>query len=384
MQNFTMNASQTLILGPNSTLWKKDTAELAFKHNFLMHSLLMFSARHLATLEPFEKQHKIHELQHRQHALGTLRLTLSDVGVTATNFDALIAANTLLAFHSCATYKDKDKHYDASSDEWLPLMNGVKNIVKEMWGLRQNSMFGNLLAMPLSMDSQDVELDGLEIMELLKDQDGEMQPQCLDKDCYSHEMELEVNGIPVTLKNKPLKIDLLLVDGIPNFNWTEHAHLVYKKVLLSLLPLLEAVRKAPDEIQMDMTSNISCALVAWPAMQPDRYIELIQNHDSKALIILAHYYAAMCHLDLTECWWLNGRPQAMCQSICRELGDSYLHLMRWPRDSCGYNSLIEEDFETSDDDEDDDGEDEVEDEGVIIELEPQSFDQLELLLAVES
>lgn len=31
MQNFTMNASQTLIMGPNTSLWRKDAAELAFK-----------------------------------------------------------------------------------------------------------------------------------------------------------------------------------------------------------------------------------------------------------------------------------------------------------------------------------------------------------------
>src|SRR5436190_24303940 len=70
------------------------------QHNFLMHALLIFSARHLTMLEPFEKQYEIHELQHRQHALGTIRLILSDIGVTASNYDALIAANTLLAFHS--------------------------------------------------------------------------------------------------------------------------------------------------------------------------------------------------------------------------------------------------------------------------------------------
>lgn len=31
MQNFSINASQTLILGPNTSLWKRDAPELAFK-----------------------------------------------------------------------------------------------------------------------------------------------------------------------------------------------------------------------------------------------------------------------------------------------------------------------------------------------------------------
>lgn len=307
----------------------------ALQHNFLMHALLMFSARHLSILEPFEKQHKIHELQHRQHALGTLRLTLTDVGVTGSNFDGLIAANTLLAFHSCAMYSDME--FDVSTDEWLPLMNGVKNIVKEMWGLRQNSMFGGLLAMPLAMDSQDVELGGLEIMELL----DEDVPVTRIEEIFT---EMRANGEDldevVRNRSKKPKLDLLLVDAIPNDCWDEHVHLVYKKVLLSLLPLLEAVRKAPASISMDMTSNISCALVAWPAMQPDKFVELVQAKDPKALIILAHYYAAMCHLNLEACWWLHGRPQAMCKSICREMGDLFPRYMRWPRQSCGYEEKI--------------------------------------------
>ncbi|KAF3941359.1 hypothetical protein ABW19_dt0204718 [Dactylella cylindrospora] len=336
MQNFTMNASQTLILGPNTTLWRKDAAELAFKHNFLMHALLMFSARHLAVLEPNEKEHRIHELQHRQHALGTLRLTLSDVGVTAANYDALIAANTLLAFHSCAAYDHNN--LDASSDEYLPLMNGVKNIVKEMWGKKSDSIFGGLLSMPLTMDSRDVQLDGLEIMEMLKEEDATaVEIQLTHEppiDCNDEDMSLVME---VMQKQMQASKDLVAADSIPNFSWELHGYIIYQKVLLSLLPLLEAVRMAPDSIRMDMTSNISCALVAWPAMQPDRYIELVQKKDAKALIILAHYYAAMCHLDLEGCWWLQGRPKAMCRSICREIGDRFSHLMRWPRDACDFS-----------------------------------------------
>ncbi|KAF3903348.1 hypothetical protein AA313_de0208061 [Arthrobotrys entomopaga] len=347
MQNFTMNASQTLILGPNTSLWRKDAAELAFKHNFLMHSLLMFSARHLSVLEPNEMEHRLHELQHRQHALGTLRLTLSDVGVTAANYDALIAANTLLAFHSCAIYDHQN--LDAAADEYLPLMNGVKNIVKEMWGKRTDSIFSSLLSMPLTMDSRDVQLDGLEIMEMLKEEEEtEIDPISLipepPVDCSDEDKDLMMEIMKKRLlaqdkaKSNP---SLLTADNIPNFDWECHGTIIYQKVLLSLLPLLEAVIKAPDSIHMDMTSNISCALVAWPAMQPDRYIELVQRKDHKALIILAHYYAAMCHLDLDQCWWLQGRPRAMCQSICREVGDEHSYMMRWPREACGYQKKIE-------------------------------------------
>ncbi|EGX49110.1 hypothetical protein AOL_s00079g64 [Orbilia oligospora ATCC 24927] len=344
MQNFTMNASQTLILGPNTTLWRRDAAELAFKHNFLMHALLMFSARHLAVLEPNEKEHRIHELQHRQHALGTLRLTLSDVGVTAANYDALIAANTLLAFHSCAAYDHHD--IDAATDEYLPLMNGVKNIVKEMWGKKSDSIFGGLLSMPLTMDSRDVELDGLEIIEMLQEEEGaevdrtnlisEPPTDCSDED---KDLIMEILRKKWQSESGPWQsgLDLVAADNIQNFDWECHGSIIYQKVLLSLLPLLEAVRTAPDSIHMDMTSNISCALVAWPAMQPDRYIELVQRKDPKALIILAHYYAAMCHLDLDQCWWLQGRPNAMCRAICREIGDAYSHLMRWPREACEFS-----------------------------------------------
>ncbi|KAF3930764.1 hypothetical protein ABW20_dc0100788 [Dactylellina cionopaga] len=347
MQNFTINASQTLILGPNTTLWRTDAAELAFKHNFLMHALLMFSARHLAVLEPLEKEHRIHELQHRQHALGTLRLTLSDVGVTAANYDALIAANTLLAFHSCAAYDHQN--IDAASDEYLPLMNGVKNIVKEMWGKKSDSIFGGLLSMPLTMDSRDVQLDGLEIIDMLKEEE-EAEVSIVNLisdpiDCGDEDKGLIMEMMRQREQTETGKwqsgLDLVLADNIPNFDWECHGSIIYQKVLLSLLPLLEAVRTAPDSIQMDMTSNISCALVAWPAMQPDRYIELVQKKDPKALIILAHYYAAMCHLDLEQCWWLQGRPSAMCRSICREIGDAYPNFMRWPREACGFNSETE-------------------------------------------
>lgn len=308
-----------------------------------MHALLMFSARHIAEIEPWEKEHRLHELQHRQHALGTIRLILSDVGVNAANYDALIAANTLLAFHSCAAY---DYHnLDASTDEYLPLMNGVKTIVKEMWGKKSDSIFGGLLSMPLTMDSRDVNLDGLEIMEMLtaeeqQEDDIKISTEHLismpPTDCSDEDTDIVLESMA---RKMQASIGLVAADSIPNFDWDEHGYLIYQKVLLSLLPLLEAVMMAPDSIHMDMTSNISCALIAWPAVQPDRYIELVQKRDPKALVILAHYYAAMCHLDLEQCWWLQGRPKAMCEAICRELGEDHARIMRWPRQACEYDPM---------------------------------------------
>lgn len=87
-----------------------------------MHSLLMFSAGHLAHRDPLEPSYNYLELYHRQQALVTLRQALSTTGV-GDNADALLGASALLAFHSCATYDDDN--LDFSSEHYLILMNGI-------------------------------------------------------------------------------------------------------------------------------------------------------------------------------------------------------------------------------------------------------------------
>src|SRR5438046_2207145 len=126
-----------------------------------MHAVLMFSARHLSILEPDEPEHGILELQHRQLALASLRNVLSE-GVTSDNYDALMSANLLLAFHSCATIA-KDAP-DPACDNYLPLMLGVKLIAKAMWLERGNRLFGRLLVIPLTMETDKIDQQELRLI----------------------------------------------------------------------------------------------------------------------------------------------------------------------------------------------------------------------------
>jgi hypothetical protein len=68
-----------------------------------------------------------------------------------------------------------------------------------------------------------------------------------------------------------------------------------------------------------------------------RLICLLEQKDTRALLLLAYWYANMCAID---CWWITMRAKLDCANICiylQQLGDKSLDpLITYLANACGY------------------------------------------------
>jgi hypothetical protein len=231
-------------------LWWDYIPKQAIKHPFLMHGLLALAAIHLAYLQPvLSSQHLQAFNKHQAVALEEFRSILSS-SVDPTRADALFALAATLSVSSMAqTLTQVD---DAALDmdtitELFILTRGVKNII----GLT----YEHITAGPMAV--------------------------LLEKQCGPEVTEV---NLPSVVKNRFEAVGQLLV----TYGMDENAFQHCQTALTELQEIYQNIA------YISCTDNVGLGVISrWQVMVPMDYIKLIQAHNPPALVILAHYVAAM-------------------------------------------------------------------------------------------
>jgi hypothetical protein len=67
------------------------------------------------------------------------------------------------------------------------------------------------------------------------------------------------------------------------------------------------------------------------------FVDLLERHDTRALLLFAHWLALMCSIDQ---WWSRRRTTRECRTICeilvKQMGVEDLHLLERPARACGH------------------------------------------------
>ncbi|KAF2104282.1 hypothetical protein NA57DRAFT_62917 [Rhizodiscina lignyota] len=116
------------------TLWTELMPKFlsaAASHSFVMHSILSFSANHLAWISQSSETRSI-AIQHRQIALRGLHEAIG--AFSQANSDAVLAASLLLAWQA------------TDWRNWASLMTGISSVVHTMQTWRDQSVFSEYLA----------------------------------------------------------------------------------------------------------------------------------------------------------------------------------------------------------------------------------------------
>ncbi|KAL5349853.1 hypothetical protein ACLOAV_004887 [Pseudogymnoascus australis] len=103
-------------------------------------------------------------------------------------------------------------------------------------------------------------------------------------------------------------------------------------IIKSLTPILEIVESelpfggaSPDALVL--------YLVHWLSFLPGEFVILVNSHDAKALVIMAHFYAALAFVLARwqrGWWWLRERPAFMIEQTDAFLGEDWEVWMKWP------------------------------------------------------
>jgi hypothetical protein len=81
-------------------IWGFLVTQEAFRHKFLMHCILGFSAAHLAYIDPQSPKHRIQASSHQSAAISEINKVLLDI--TSSNCHALFAATSLITLNAFA------------------------------------------------------------------------------------------------------------------------------------------------------------------------------------------------------------------------------------------------------------------------------------------
>ena len=267
-------------------LWRHYIPQLALRHSFLMHGLLAFSALHLAYVKP-ENNSKYLQLsdKHQSVALQEFRSILaSNIDPEHADTSFALAATLSISFmaRSCALSESATMDLNAITELFV-LTKGVATVLRS--SARERIVQGPL---------------------------GEM----LHGSAYPQGIEVQ---LPLDVASRFSALRLMLV--------TYGLH----------QPALEYCRSALAELEMTYktiayfapNTDIEIGMVSrWQVAVSMEYVRLIQARNPPALIILAHYAAAVA--SIRTAWYTqNWAEYALC-GISEMLDDDMQHWIQWP------------------------------------------------------
>lgn len=111
-------------------------------------------------------------------------------------------------------------------------------------------------------------------------------------------------------------------DGAAAGSWDPETRQVYEKVPTDLGRAWKAV------VDHDPPSNIMRRIVMLPMDFPKRYLDLVEEQEPRALVMLGHYFAMLSLLR--NLWWIGDSGSREVRAISRSLPAEWQELMAWP------------------------------------------------------
>jgi hypothetical protein len=263
--------------------WSIYASAMAFDHNYLLQGILAVSALHLSYLHPSQKEYSHAHPVYLNAAAQEHRKAVANLG--RQNADAVCLTAILISYQAFALLQGEDLAEYTPPIQWLQTSHAIKSIIRETrrW-IDENS---RTYALIYSI------------------------PQLFDLSSLLHVPNSTV--LPAVLTWSPEGDDEL----IPS----EDA-LVYQQ----LTSLLGTIAAAIDE--KELPSMISRRFMSLGAIMPDRFMHLLSQHDPRALVILAHFFAMTKQVD--DLWWFRGVARREVLGIRSILPANWYPLMEWP------------------------------------------------------
>ncbi|KFZ08035.1 hypothetical protein V501_06132, partial [Pseudogymnoascus sp. VKM F-4519 (FW-2642)] len=282
LHTYTTLTAPTLAWGdtpPAALAWQLAVPNLAFNTPCLMDALLAIAALHLRALTPSDPSLPRLFHAYMASALSSYTATLHS-GVTAENGPALFATAALIAFQASASRRflnepgSEAEPYSLPT-QWFHAFQGVKTVVIAAWPfLRSSDIRPIISAQPaLALDlhpSRPAFFDDLLVgldEQLLSLEEGERDET---RRAYEH--------------------------SVAYLNWA-HAR--------------------PEKAR----------IVGFPATVSRRFIELVDRADSRALAVIASFFAMTRAVD--GAWWLSGVARKEVRGILGLLDEEWRERVGW-------------------------------------------------------
>ncbi|WPH00739.1 Hypothetical protein R9X50_00356900 [Acrodontium crateriforme] len=284
MHHYMLHTKYILFQSPDAVdilrVWQEETPRIAFRHEYVLHAMLGFTALHKAHLEP-ERLPKLQTfaVDHFDKAFRLYREDSSPFGVD--NAEARFVFSWLATFFSFAI-PPSALPIDAMA-ELLLLIRGVEIIVSSTWQWVSQGPYAPIFARNIK--------------------DGITAPP----DAY-HSLE----GIDMGLGH----LDYMI--GVEAMLPEDRR--VCVAVTTELKRLYDGVFRSPG-------AGSIAYILCFPTQDSPAFASLIKRRVPQALVILAHYCVVLDVLNTR--WWMHGWPARVMTDIVSSLPAQWTQWIDW-------------------------------------------------------
>ena len=265
-------------------IWNVVVPRLAINYDALLNALMALSLRHMLCagcqdLVPLDKA----RLLHAQYLEATLQEYRNVVGtVTPDVADAASFTSVVLSLDAFASLRDRDLTEYTAPVQWLQLCRGVTKVFRVTLNL-------------LKGDSEAY------INNVVATSGPFVEPSKII-------CEVNRNRFLALLVRRPGDED--------------EDHAAYVETVTYIGAVQNAV-EAGEHINVTMRR-----LIIYPILFPERFVELLDEHRPRALVILAHFFAVAAHCQTSE--WVGNVPEKEILALAGFLAPEYQHELAWP------------------------------------------------------
>ncbi|PSS25189.1 hypothetical protein M430DRAFT_95721 [Amorphotheca resinae ATCC 22711] len=270
--------------------WQLSVPTIAYDAQYLMDAILAVSALHLRALHPNDQTLIRASHGYMASALAQYSSLLRN-GVSEYNAEALFTTAALIAFQSSASrrFDDSDGEY-ALPLAWFHSFQGVKTVVMASWQWLRNS--------------------------------DRIHP------IISAQPPLRLNLHP---DNKTFFSPLLEGMDEQLAAEAERTRAETKQGYEHAIAFLNWAHQKPERAR----------IIGFAATVSRRFVTLIGQHDPRALVIIACYFAMTKVVD--DVWWLHGVAKREVNGIYGLLPIEWLAKMEWPMRIANHEGPVDDD-----------------------------------------
>jgi len=260
-------------------IWAYEVPQMAINCDYLMCAVLSCAALHIHIHQPGD--HKMRRAAHDYFGNAILVLRRQLPQINSSNADLVFAASILIAFQSSTLWLDPCNKCDPSyhlPTQWLQMEQGVGKV------LRAAAKSGALLSMRPLLEILPRKTAPGEVQDGLFRALGATMDSAVDED-----VETEA----------AIRCALGHVMSIFRGIWTGEGGPMTRRRLLM-----------------------------FPVLLRPRFIELLEAHDPRAVVLLAYFFAATKVVD--QHWWLKGRAEYEVTGMLSLLPEAWKEHLAWP------------------------------------------------------
>lgn len=263
-------------------IWQTLLPEVAFRHCYVMHSILSLTALHIAHLNPSKKNASLLQATfHHSKGLDGFRADMERI--CPENCDGLFANAVLTFFYAFLLFGNLADDYSGDTsmatrtsrilgDDWIPLVRGVETVLHPLYDHIRVGPLQSLLSL------------------------GNWDQLCLDAN------------------SDPYDKDFVQIRKI----WDQEADAVVYNETLDLLRKCRMWIAQFEGLQIDDTQDYEynrgwSGPFIWLFLAPERYFELLKQRQPPALVIFA-WFGASLH-PLNQYWWIEGCSERIVKVV---------------------------------------------------------------------